>query len=133
MSFAARLAPLFAVLATPFGTPMVAPAHAADYGYEVGNVLVCDNQAEVEHFVILFTGDPQAAIVAVNEAEHNPAACGLVEVTYLRGSQMGTVRNGDSAFQIVHILVVAIDNGAGMQPVRPAAFFSAFGVKEYAV
>jgi hypothetical protein len=133
MSFAARLLPLFAVLAAPFSALVVTPAHAADDGYEVGNVLVCDTQAEVEQFITLFTGDPRAAIVAVNEAEHNPTACGLVEVTYLRGIRMGTVRNGDTAFQIVHVLVVAIDTGAGMQPVRPAAFFSAFGVREYAV
>jgi len=133
MSFAARLVPLLAAFAAPLGALNVAPAHAADYDYEVGSVLVCDTQAEVEQFVTLFAGDPRAAIVAVNEAEHNPTACGLLEVTYLRGSQMGTVRNNEAAFQVVHILVVAIDNGAGMQGVRPAAFYSAFSVREYAV
>jgi hypothetical protein len=46
---------------------------------------------------------------------------------------MGTVRNGDTAFQVVRILVVAIEDGTGMQPVRPAAFYSAFSVKEHAV
>ena len=131
MSFAARLVPLLAAFAAPLGAAIVGPAHAANY--EAGTVLVCDTQSEVEQFVTLFSGDPRAAIVAVNEAEHNLTACGLLDVTYLRGVEMGTVRNGDSAFQVVHILVVAIDNGAGMQSVRPTAFYSAFSVKEYGV
>jgi hypothetical protein len=38
---------------------------------------------------------------------------------------------GDNA--IVRILVVGIDTGNGIRPVRPAAYFSLFGVKEYAV
>jgi hypothetical protein len=42
-------------------------------------------------------------------------------------------RNGDNAFEIVRILVVGIDTAAGIQAVRPAAYFSLFGVKEYAV
>jgi hypothetical protein len=42
-------------------------------------------------------------------------------------------RNGDSAFEIVRILVVGIDTAAGIQMVRPSAYFSLFGVKEYAV
>jgi len=133
MSFAARIAPLFVVLAAPLGVSMAAPAHASEYDYEVGNVLICDTQAEVENFVTLFTGDPRAAIVAVNEAEHNPTACGLIEATYRRGYQTGMARNSDGAFQVIHILIVAVNTGNGMQPVRPAAFFTAFPVKEYAV
>jgi hypothetical protein len=54
-------------------------------------------------------------------------------VAYLRGPQVGVTRNRDSAFEIVRILVVGIDTTAGIQAVRPAAYFSLFGVKEYAV
>jgi len=132
MGFATRLVPLFALLATPF----CAPAQALDYqavDYEIGASLVCDTQAQVERFVALFTGDAQAAIRVVNAEEQNPSACAIVNVAYRRGTSIGTARHGDSAFEIVRILVVGIETDNGIRPVRPAAYFSLFGIKEYAV
>jgi len=127
MSFATRLMPLLALLAAS----MCDSAYAADY--EVGTNLVCDTQSQVERLVALFSGDAQTAIDAVNAEEHDPTACALVNVAYLRGSRIAVARNGDNAFEIVRILVVGIDTAAGVQAVRPAAYFSLFGVKEYAV
>jgi hypothetical protein len=127
MRFATRLLPLLAMLVAP----LCSPAQAADY--EVGASLVCDTQTQVERFVALFSGDAHAAIDAVNAEEHDPTACALVNVAYLRGPNIGVARNGDNAFEIVRILVVGIDTAAGVQAVQPAAYFSLFGVKEYAV
>ena len=108
-----------------------APARASDY--EVGTNLVCDTQAQVERFVTLFTGDAQAAIRVVNIEEQNPSACAIMNLAYVRGPQLGMVRNGDSAFEIVRILVVGIEAEGGIREVRPAAYFSLFGIKEFAV
>ena len=83
--------------------------------YEVGSSIICDTQSQVERFVALFSGDTQAAIDAVNAEEQNPTACALVDVAYLRGAEIGMARNGDSAFEIVRILVVGIDTAAGIQ------------------
>ena len=127
MNFAARVAPLFALLAAPF----CAPAQASDY--EVGASLVCDTQGQVERFVALFSGDAQAAIRVVNTEEANPNACAIMNVAYMRGTQVGMARHGENAFEIVHILVVEVESGDGIRPVRPAVYFSLFGVKEYAV
>ena len=127
MNFAARIVPLFALLAAPF----CVPAQASDY--EVGASLVCDTQGQVERFVALFSGDAQVAIQVVNAEEANPNACAIMNVAYLRGTQMGMARHGENAFEIVHILVVGVESGDGIRPVRPAAYFSLFGVKEYAV
>jgi hypothetical protein len=132
MSFVARFAPLFAPLFTLFHMP----AQAADYqtiDYEVGANLICDTQAQVERFVALFTGDAQAAIRVVNAEEQNPSACAIMNLAYVRGSQIGMARNGDSAFEIVRILVVGIEAEGNIRAVRPAAYFSLFGIKEYAV
>jgi hypothetical protein len=127
MNLAARIAPLFALLVVPF----CAPAQASDY--EVGASLVCDTQGQVERFVALFSGDAQAAIRVVNTEEANPNACAIMNVAYMRGTQVGMARHGENAFEIVHILVVGVESGDGIRPVRPAAYFSLFGVKEYAV
>ena len=127
MSFATRFVVLFALL----GSLLCAPARASDY--EVSASLACDTQAQVERFVALFTGDAQAAIHAVNAEEQNPSACVIRNVAYMRGFQVGMARNGDSAFEIVRILVVGIKTERGILPVRPSVHFSLFGVKEYAV
>ena len=127
MTFANRLIPLLASLFTPFCTP----AQAVDY--EVGAKLVCDTQAQVERFVALFTGDAQAAIRVVNAEEQNPTACAIVSVAYVRGPQIGMARHGDSSFEIVRVLVIGIETEDGIRVVRPAAYFSLFGIKEYAV
>jgi hypothetical protein len=127
MMFATRLLPLLAVLIAP----LCGSAQATDY--EVGANIICDTQTQVERFVALLSGDTQGAIDAVNAEEQNPTACALVDVAYLRGAGIGMARNGDSAFEIVRILVVGIDTAAGIQVVRPSTYFSLFAVKEYAV
>ena len=127
MMFATRLLPLLSVLIAP----LCGSAQAMDY--EVGSSIVCDTQSQVERFVALFSGDTQAAIDAVNAEEQDPTACALIDAAYLRGAEIGMARNGDSAFEIVRILVVGVDTAAGIQAVRPNAYFSLFGVKEYAV
>jgi hypothetical protein len=130
MTLAARIAPLFALLAAPF----CVPAHAADAAdYEVASSLVCDTQEQVERFVALFAGDAQAAIRLVNAEQKNPTACAMMNIAFVRGIQLGTARHGDNAFHITHILVIGVENGNGIQPVQPAAYYSAFGVKEYAI
>jgi hypothetical protein len=123
--FAARHMPLLALLVAP----LCGPAQAADY--EAGPSLVCDTQSEVERYAALFSGDAQAAIDAVNAEEHNPTACAQIDAVYVRGARLGIARNGDSAFEIVRILVVGIDTNAGIQAVRPAAYFSLFGIAVY--
>jgi hypothetical protein len=84
MNLAARLAPLFALLAAPF----CVPSQAADY--EVAPSLVCDTQEQVERFVALFSGDAQAAIRLVNAEQKNPTACAMMNIAFMRGNQLGT-------------------------------------------
>src|SRR5712671_248331 len=127
MSFVTRLVPLFALVATAF----CGPAQAWDY--EVGTSLICDTRAQVERFAVLFSGDAPAAIRAVNTEEQNPSACAIVNVAYVRGAQIGMARHGDNAFEIARILVIGVATDNAIRPVRPAAYFSLFEVKEYAV
>ena len=127
MSFVTRLVTLFALLTTVFWGP------AQAWDYEVGASLICDTRAQVERVAVLFSGDAPAAIRAVNAEEQNPSACAIVNVAYMRSAQIGMARHRDNAFEIVRILVVGIATKNGIRPVRPAAYFSLFGVKEYAI
>ena len=70
---------------------------------------------------------------AVNAEEQNPTACVLETVAFMRGPDLGTARNKESAFQIVRILVVGVETPSGLRSTRPSAYFSAFKVLEYDV
>jgi hypothetical protein len=101
--------------------------------YEHGTALLCDTQRQVERYVELFNGKEQSAINAVNEEEKNPTACAVQTVAFMRGPELGTARNKESAFQIVRILVVGVETRSGLRSTQPSAYFSAFKVLEYDV
>jgi hypothetical protein len=127
MSFAPRLE----LILLSFFLFLAVPARAQEV--EVGTNLICDTQEQVERFVALYDGNAQAAISAVNAAEHNPTACGVATAAFVRGPQLATARNKDTTFNIVQLLVVAVVTETGVESVTPAAFFSLVPVEEMPV
>ncbi len=127
MSFAPRLE----LILLSFFLFLAVPARAQEV--EVGTNLICDTQEQVERFVALYDGNAQAAISAVNVAEHNPTACGVATAAFVRGPQLATARNKDTTFNIVQLLVVAVVTETGVESVTPAAFFSLVPVEEVPV
>jgi hypothetical protein len=108
------------------------PAQAQEI--ELGPGLVCDTQEQVERFVALYDGNAQAAMTAVNAEEHDPSACGLANIAFVRGHQLATARHKDTTFNIVQILVVGVANEVGrVQSVTPALFYSLFPIDEIEV
>ena len=107
------------------------PAQAQEY--EHGTALLCDSQKQVERYVALFKGEEKSTIEAVNTEEKDPNACGLASVAFVRGPELGTARNKDSAFQVVRILVIGVDTPQGVRPVPPTPYFTVFEVVEYDV
>jgi hypothetical protein len=127
MKFVSRLT----LLALPLVALLSAPARAQEV--EVGTSLVCDTQEQVERFVALYDGDAQSTAKSVNAEEHNPAACAVTTMAYVRGRQLATARNKDTAFQIVPILVLGVVTEAGVESVTPARFFSVFEIEEIGI
>lgn len=97
---------------------------------EITNGLICDTQKQVEQFIALYDGDAKSTAELVNAAEHNPTACVVSGMAYVRGRELATARSKDTTFQIVPILVVGVVTEEGVQPVAPTRFFSAIEVKE---
>jgi hypothetical protein len=144
MSLASRsLASRLGLLAVPswllwglpvVGVPLTAvPAQARQLEVEVGTSLICDTQAQVEQFVALYDGDAQSAVDTVNAAEHNPTACAVTTIAYVRGPQLATARGKETSFQIAPIRVLAVVTAAGLKSVPPAPFFSVFEIEEIGV
>jgi hypothetical protein len=106
------------------------PAHAQEAEVEVGTRLICDTQEQVERFVALYDGNAERTVERVNGAEHDPTACGLSTMAYIRGTLLGTARSNDGAFEIAPILVLGVVTDAGVRSVKPARYFSAFELEE---
>ena len=100
---------------------------------EITKGLICDTQQQVEQFIALYDGNAKDTAEKVNAAEHNPTACVISGMAYVRGRNLATARTKDTTFQIVPILVVGVVTENGVQAVAPARFFSAIEVKEIAV
>jgi hypothetical protein len=136
MRLSKRIVAAVALLAATLATAVSFPVRAADeeaVNYEVGKALICDTQAQAERFVALFNGDGPAAVGVVNAEQHDPTACAIADVAFVRGPSLGTARNRDTAFEIVRILVIGVQSENAMRPVRPAPYFSLLRVKEFAV
>jgi hypothetical protein len=119
------------LLALPLVLLSGLPARAQEV--EVGTSLICDTQEQVERFVTLYDGDVQSTANIVNAAEHNPTACGVSTMAYVRGPQLARARNKDTTFQIVPILVLGVVSQDGVESVTPAPFFSVFEVEEIGI
>ena len=124
MTFARRIASLI----LPSILLMELPAQAADV--QVGNVLVCDTERQVELFIAFYDGDAETAVEAVNAEVRDPAACVFVEIAYVPGPPLATTRKRVATFQIVQVLVIGIVTPNGVRSVEPAHFFSVLEVEE---
>jgi len=104
------------------------PAQAQEI--EVGSMLACDMQQQVERFVAAYHGGVDSAAKAVNAEEKDPTACDMVMVAYVRGPEVSTVRFDNRTFHIIRILVLGVVTAEGMLPAVPTAFFSILQVTE---
>jgi hypothetical protein len=107
---------------------LVAPTRADEVETSTG--VICNTQRQMERFVVLNDADPQSAIRAVNAEEHDPAACAVASLAFVRGGNPVTVRKRDATFQIVPILVVGVVTPDGVRGIIPAVYFSLFRVEE---
>jgi hypothetical protein len=119
------------LLVLPLLLMLSAPALAQEV--EITNGLICDTQEQVHQFVALYDGDVQSTAEKVNVAEHNPTACILSGMAYVRGRKLATARARDTTFQIVPILVLGVVTEKGIETVTPALYYSAVEVDEIGV
>jgi len=124
MTFASRIA----LLILPSILLMELPAQAADI--QVGTVLVCDTEQQVERFIAFYDGDAETAVEAVNAEVRDPTACTLAEIAYVPGPPLVTTRKRVATFQIVRVLVIGILTPSGVRAIEPAHFFSVLEVEE---
>ena len=121
------------VLVAVLATLIFGPAQAEHSGVgeiRVGTQLVCNTQHEAFRFVKLYSGDAEAALRIVNAEGSDPTACDIVPVLYFVGPRLGSVRTGNTTFNIVKILVIGVVTSDGVRTLLPTEYFSALAVDE---
>jgi hypothetical protein len=110
---------------------LLTAAHARDV--EAGTVLICDTQHQAERVASLIHGDGSDVVNVVsdvNAEENSPSACGVADVTYLRGANLATIRSAHETFDIAKIMVMGVITPNGVQDVSPRFYFLVTKVDE---
>jgi plastocyanin len=101
---------------------------AFDTEYDTG--VICDTQKQAERLAMLLDDNEHTAIATVNAEEHDPSACGVETVAFVRGARLATARSRADTFAVVEILVVGADLGSGFQRIAPGAHFMLVKIDE---
>jgi hypothetical protein len=94
----------------------------------IGRGVVCDTVEQIVRFATLVgkARRSQRAIDIVNEEASNPTACGWVVVLFVRGSEIGRMRNDRGPLRIVEITVLAVPDGKKWRSISPLKQYTAF-------
>jgi hypothetical protein len=97
----------------------VSASSDSDAQAAIGVGIICNTPEQAGRFVGLRAegNDPAKAIAAVNAEVHDPRACGVAAVAFMRNQIVATRTMGDRLVQIVRINVVAGFNGSDWQRV----------------
>ena len=96
------------------------PASVNSGGIQIGTGVICDTQDEVTHFVQLMSEhDAHRAMLTVNQAAANPAACGMATIAFEPSQDIGEVHTTKGAFKIMKIQVVAGTANGGWHMIAP--------------
>lgn len=89
---------------------------------EVGIVVFCDTPEQTTRLVQEAKKDVGGALSRVNAEFHNPSACVIAPVAFVRGSEVGK----EAEWVIVPITIEAVETPQGWVKVAPQTFFTAF-------
>jgi opacity protein-like surface antigen len=91
----------------------------ASGGPAVGVGMICNTSEQAEQFVALRAQgtETKQAMQTVNEQAHDPRACGVAAIAFIRDATLDTKAVNDKLLQVVRINVVAGFDGSDWQRV----------------
>lgn len=101
----------------------------------VGRGVICDTQEQATRYVVLFDGDADKAVSAVNREANKDDACMVAAVAFIPNSadvtKEPTARNGKrGTFRIVPIVIMGVVTPAGIQRIPPFSQYAPVKVNE---
>ena len=84
-------------------------------------------QQEQPHYLTLHIADrsPEAAIQAVNEEAHDPNACSLASIAFVRGMQGKSLPAPGGVMKVTQVMILATQTPDGWQRTPPILQFTA--------
>jgi hypothetical protein len=97
----------------------------------VGQGVVCDTAQQVRRFSELLgeSRNLEKSISTVNTEAENPRACGMVLAAFVRGDEVGEVRDGATTAKVVEITILAVPVNDQWHFVTPLKQYTAFKSK----
>ena len=94
---------------------------------EAGMGLICNSAEQVERYLTLHIADrsPEAAIQTVNEEAHDPNACSLASIAFVRGMQGKSLPAPGGVMKVTQVTILATQTPAGWQRTPPILQFTA--------
>jgi hypothetical protein len=71
-------------------------------------------------------GSAEAAIEGVNQENKTQDVCTIATTAFRRSGVAGTVKNGDTTFDVTRIVVVGVYTLKGLERSMPTEFFTIF-------
>jgi hypothetical protein len=115
--------------------PGMQPDGPTGTGATVGVGMICNTADEATQFLKLRAkgADLRQAMAVVNRQAHEPRACGVAAVAYIRDQTIGTQTVNDKLLQIVRINVIAGYNQSGWHRIAGAVQYAVVEQKGYAI
>jgi hypothetical protein len=109
------------------GLARAEPAETPADNPSVGVGMICNTAEQAEHYIALRAkgAEIQLAANAVNAEAHNPRACGVAAIAFIRGEVLGSKTVDGREWQVVRVNVIAGYNDTGWHRV--------IGMVQYAV
>ena len=94
---------------------------------EVGIGLICNSEEQVHRYLALHVKDdsPEKAIQVINTEVHDPNACSLAAIAFVRGKEGAVVPAPGGRMKIMEIKIVAAQTPFGWQPVTGLVQYTA--------
>ena len=108
---------------------LFAASGAQAHNYESTVGAVCNLQAKAERLVNLAgeSENPRTALNQVNDEAGHQDACVIAPIHYLSGNKVARISNGLGTFEVVKILVVAVETARGTAVFStPVVWFAIF-------
>jgi hypothetical protein len=102
------------------------PNAPGNNGATVGVGMICNTADQAKQFLNLRAkgADARQAMTAVNQQAHEPRACGVAAVAYIRDQTLATQAVNDKLLQIVRINVIAGYNQSGWHRIAGAVQYA---------
>ena len=96
-----------------------------------GHGIICDTSQQIQRYLTLYKNDTSPAMAAdtVNTETKSPHGCGMAQVAFIPGDELGSVSVSGGMMRMLRITVYAMRSDSGWVRVSPTPQYTAIFIK----